>query len=878
MRFNLRLNPDSLKKVSNLQVSDHEINSWDQDVPPPAWSRLKHQDVERILVPKVPKRTERSGKFHSTSSKYAKSRPSPANGRRKSESENTLQSRSAPRKYTKGDLKRKDSAAKSVSAPKKYVKGRFSSTDPRPHARQRPDYLGPIKAQAPVVLLETFSPEKSSFTQAKPPKTEDIPKLAHQLDRVLFSPGVHYLQDPRTRIFNFDPHLRDVVSLDDFDFSKIETFVSAEKDKTLLAEATRQNCRFYSSTLSMTLTLHQFYLFLNNYDIKSDKRFQFPVFSRTCMLLPLSVIVHPKGKDENGELIYSITLDKSADVEILLGAMGHCLEVFLTHSPEELQYFLKKKDNKSDSEATTENADKEEKETDDTASNSANKPANVYNYLKFGDFLMRSQLDCYDSRLPGNGTFDLKTRACCAVRYDKNIPTHGSDYQIWKSSGKYESFEREFNDLIRTGALLKYGFQARIGQMDGIFVAYHNVNSIFGFQYLPLLEIDLIFYSDNKVMLSIEERALHEKQDNLPSVVAEDQFKTSLQMWLDVIKTAISDLKGSEHENQPFRLVMKHIPNLPARAKDALAEAKEKQQAKREAFLQAKKTRAERAKEVESNFAKKTKDSVEKAEKVSVSGADEQSATEEGSVVDEATVVEEVSVVEESVGEESSVVEEADDQHLDSDLYLRLGINEQNIAKKVEDHLAPVQENVLPAGTLLLSLHAFAVPLSPGRLGKLQSYSDNFETSFRAEISPEKREENLIAYKEALDKYNKELVQMAPVLHYLIEATVSMTGRPKRHPFPHSVDEKATYTYAITSKQTGELESDPESVEQYLEIVQSMSNTLVMGLATADNSVKLPDIAANMRRLGEVGRRRKEQWAAKEQPVQRFELTTSSSL
>jgi hypothetical protein len=33
-------------------------------------------------------------------------------------------------------------------------------------------------------------------------------------------------------------------------------------------------------------------------------------------------------------------------------------------------------------------------------------------------------------------------------------------------------------------------FQARIGNMDGIFVAYHNTAKIFGFQYVPLCEID----------------------------------------------------------------------------------------------------------------------------------------------------------------------------------------------------------------------------------------------------------------------------------------------------------------------------------------------------------------------------------------------------
>ena len=33
-------------------------------------------------------------------------------------------------------------------------------------------------------------------------------------------------------------------------------------------------------------------------------------------------------------------------------------------------------------------------------------------------------------------------------------------------------------------------FQARIGNMDGVFVAYHNTARVFGFQYVSLEEMD----------------------------------------------------------------------------------------------------------------------------------------------------------------------------------------------------------------------------------------------------------------------------------------------------------------------------------------------------------------------------------------------------
>ena len=50
---------------------------------------------------------------------------------------------------------------------------------------------------------------------------------------------------------------------------------------------------------------------------------------------------------------------------------------------------------------------------------------------------------------------------------------HGAGYAITTSQGFLESFEREKYDLIRS-AFLKYSMQVRIGDMDGIFLAYHS--------------------------------------------------------------------------------------------------------------------------------------------------------------------------------------------------------------------------------------------------------------------------------------------------------------------------------------------------------------------------------------------------------------------
>jgi hypothetical protein len=70
-------------------------------------------------------------------------------------------------------------------------------------------------------------------------------------------------------------------------------------------------------------------------------------------------------------------------------------------------------------------------------------------------FILRSQLDCCDPRLPGTGVFDIKTRAVLTIRNDQLNFEEGSGYQIRTLQGLVESFEKEYYDLIRS-AFLKY--------------------------------------------------------------------------------------------------------------------------------------------------------------------------------------------------------------------------------------------------------------------------------------------------------------------------------------------------------------------------------------------------------------------------------------
>lgn len=114
---------------------------------------------------------------------------------------------------------------------------------------------------------------------------------------------------------------------------------------------------------------------------------------------------------------------------------------------------------------------------------------------KSGDLLFRSQLDCHHQKLPQK-VFDLKTRATIPIRLDVENYQNYVNYRLTKPTGLFESFEREYYDMVRS-AFLKFSMQVRIGKMDGIMVGFHNTREIFGFQYIPLSEMDFCVFGNS---------------------------------------------------------------------------------------------------------------------------------------------------------------------------------------------------------------------------------------------------------------------------------------------------------------------------------------------------------------------------------------------
>ncbi|GAB7362145.1 hypothetical protein MBLNU230_g2171t1 [Neophaeotheca triangularis] len=355
-----------------------------------------------------------------------------------------------------------------------------------------------------LLTIDTSSLHVEPLDIEQPP----VPALSYGLDRVLFNPGVYQLQDPHSKVYNFDPYLQKIMPVMEFDFNALKEYKSSSQD-TFLADLAREHSKKYvGSTSSMTATLAHFHFLLSDWrGINTDMLSQsFPTGSSsskftTINRAPNAIFLRHK-KDSN---TYAIDADKQYDSGNVLMMLGKSMEKLLTMPSDEYERYRK-----SDPRSVSE----EER----------NAPE-AFQFTTMGDFLMRSQLDAHDPRLPGTGMFDLKTRAVLTVRMDAQDFEPMLGYEIHKMQGKFESYEREYYDMIRS-TMLKYMLQVRMGRMDGIFVAYHNVQRIFGFQYLPVSEMD---------------RALHGQTD---PCLGDQEFKASLRLLNETLERATQRFPG----------------------------------------------------------------------------------------------------------------------------------------------------------------------------------------------------------------------------------------------------------------------------------------------------------------------------------------------
>ncbi|KAL3457826.1 mitochondrial protein Pet127-domain-containing protein [Aspergillus heterothallicus] len=364
--------------------------------------------------------------------------------------------------------------------------------------------------QPPLQVRKAIvSRPRRHFASAKKPKCHlqevhaeeqpPVPNLSYGLDRVLFNPGVYQLRDPRTRVHNFDPYLGSIMPVTEFDFAALKDYVTSSSDNTLRDLAIKHKRKYIGSTSSMTSVLSHFHYLLSSWRPLntsavsrgfSDTAENFSLMSRA----PAAIFLRYRDG------VYAIDADKEFDGTNILLNLGKSLEKLLTVPKEHFERYRRSHENKITA--------AEEQLTRES-----------YNYSMLGDFMMRSQLDAYDPRLPGTGMFDLKTRAVVSIRQHSNAIEDGLGYQIKSRFGDFESYEREYYDMIRS-AFLKYSLQVRIGRMDGIFVAFHNIAQIFGFQYVCLPEMD---------------QALHGQWN---TALGDQEFRLSIQLWNKVLDKA----------------------------------------------------------------------------------------------------------------------------------------------------------------------------------------------------------------------------------------------------------------------------------------------------------------------------------------------------
>ncbi|KAK3676353.1 hypothetical protein LTR78_003627 [Recurvomyces mirabilis] len=334
-----------------------------------------------------------------------------------------------------------------------------------------------------------------------------VPPVQYGLDRVLFNPGVYQLQDPQSRVYNFDPYLREIMPIQEFDFNALKEYKTSSQDVMLAQLANEHGKKYVGSTSSMTSALAHFHYLLSNWRPLNlgmlSKGFKeeadgFTLINRA----PNAIFL--RYKESSGT--YAIDADKEYDSPNVLMMLGKSMEKLLTAPKEEYERY---RIGNTINPITPAEKDAPE----------------AFEYTTMGDFLMRSQLDAHDSRLPGTGMFDLKTRACLSVRMDAENYKEMLGYEILTLQGRYESYEREYYDMMRS-TMLKYMLQARMGRMDGIFVAYHNVERIFGFQYLPISDID---------------RAIHGQID---PCLGNQEFRFSLKLMNEALEAATKQFPG----------------------------------------------------------------------------------------------------------------------------------------------------------------------------------------------------------------------------------------------------------------------------------------------------------------------------------------------
>jgi len=247
----------------------------------------------------------------------------------------------------------------------------------------------------------------------------------------------------------------------------IEKFTPPSQDETMHELAYEKKSKYMASTSSVSDTLINIYHYYSHFkppNLTSLSHYQ--VKDRPYKVFPSSIIIKPRKGS------YAVdAYNAFKEQESKLNQLGKTLERRLTMTDAEFQNLLKVNGNKS-----------------------VQLPPEYHLYKSIGPFLFRSQIDCAHPNLPGKFKFyDLKTRATQAIRIDFDQLEGKCSYTLSTLIGKEASYETEYFDLL-VSKFMKYSFQMRIGNMAGVFLAYHNVLHLLGYEFVTAKEIDECLY------------------------------------------------------------------------------------------------------------------------------------------------------------------------------------------------------------------------------------------------------------------------------------------------------------------------------------------------------------------------------------------------
>lgn len=372
------------------------------------------------------------------------------------------------------------------------------------------------------IVSDSVVPEKV----LEPGNDAKLPQLDHGLDRLLFALGPHAVTDFRTGLANFPQHVQTLSPLKDVDYSK--TLILSElipKDSELFGLAKEHKKKYAISFKTLTNVLLRFHM-----DISRNRPPNKAYFSTSfggepddytfSALKPLSLFVryHPETE------IYSIEPDQSEDEEFFPSIIDKVVEKNLT------------KDHGGSSRDTCFSCD---------------------------TFMVKATgTPCIDPRLPGSGLFNIKAHDVVLRRSKQEYidPALAQTRPLTNVYGTGATLEHAKYDLCRS-QLLRHSIEARLLQLDGSLIAYHDLDKVVGFEYMPLAYMDTLLhthgYADqhpDQNMETFEEQA---------SATAELDFKLGVYAFSQLLERI-----AIHHPKQSVNLVLKAPAQHQELAKD----------------------------------------------------------------------------------------------------------------------------------------------------------------------------------------------------------------------------------------------------------------------------------------------------------------------